>query len=176
MKFSKKSQYALRALLELTRAYEQGPLRRTDIAQKQQIPVGFLESILLALKNTGVLASRPGAFGGFELIKPPNEISLGKIIRTLDGPLAPIACVSKTAYQTCADCPYVDANSCPIQRVMLEVRNAIAAVLDHYTLQDFAGTQSGQRVKMNHAKVRTMKNSRSAAKSGRGEAAPRKRQ
>lgn len=162
MKFSKKSQYALRALLELTRAYEQGPLRRTDIADRQQIPEGFLEGILLALKNTGVLASRPGVAGGFELIKPPNEISLGSIIRTLDGPLAPIACVSKTAYQKCVDCPYAEASSCPIQRVMLEVRNAIAAVLDHYTLQDLAGTEAGRNARPVRSKNRLVKRAKAA--------------
>ena len=138
MRFSKKSEYALRALLQLTEAYGQGPVRRSDISERQQIPLGFLESILLQLKHAGVLASRPGVDGGFRLIKKPEQISLGLIIRALDGPLAPIPCVSQTAYQTCQDCPYADAPQCPIKVPMLEVRNAIAGVLDHYSLQDFA--------------------------------------
>lgn len=138
MRFSKKSEYALRALLELTEAYGQRPVRRSDIAERQRIPLGFLESILLQLKHAGVLGSRPGVDGGFRLIKKPEQISLGSVIRALDGPLAPIPCVSQTAYQTCQDCPYADAPQCPIKIPMLGVRNAIAGVLDHYTLKDFA--------------------------------------
>jgi len=138
MRFSKKSEYALRALLELTEAYGQRPVRRSDIAERQRIPLGFLESILLQLKHAGVLGSRPGVDGGFRLIKKPEQISLGSVIRALDGPLAPIPCVSQTAYQTCQDCPYADAPQCPIKIPMLDVRNAIAGVLDHYTLKDFA--------------------------------------
>ncbi len=143
MRFSKKSEYALRALLQLTEAYGQQPVRRSDIAERQHIPMGFLESILLQLKHAGVLASRPGVDGGFRLIKKPEQISLGSIIRVLDGPLAPIPCVSQTAYQTCQDCPYADAPQCPIKMPMLEVRNAIAGVLDHYSLQDFAQSTQG---------------------------------
>ncbi len=144
MRFSKKSEYALRALLQLTEAYGQHPVRRSDIAKRQRIPLGFLESILLQLKNVGILASRPGVDGGFRLIKKPEQISLGLIIRALDGPLAPIPCASQTAYQTCQDCPYADAPHCPIQAPMLEVRNAIAGVLDHYTLRDFAQRALGE--------------------------------
>lgn len=137
MKFSKKSEYGLRALIELTKAYDQPALRRSDIAEAQQIPVGFLESILLDLKRAGILGSRPGVQGGYRLIKHPEEVSLGQVIRILDGPLAPIACVSQTAYQTCQDCPYSEDRQCPIQGVMFEVRNAIANVLDRYTLRAF---------------------------------------
>lgn len=137
MRFSKKSEYGLRALLELTRVYNQQALRRSDIAESQHVPMGFLETILLELKRAGILASRPGAQGGYRLIKPPEDVSLGQVIRILDGPLAPIACVSQTAYQTCQDCPYSAARDCPIQCVMLEVRTAIVNVLDRYTLRAF---------------------------------------
>jgi Rrf2 family protein len=140
MNFSKKSEYALRALIELTARYGQALLQRHEIAHRQHIPIEFLEQILLALKNAGLLASRRGVSGGYRLIKPPDEITLGQVIRVLDGPLAPIACVSKTAYQKCRDCPYAtrtEYNNCPIQRVMLDVRNAIANILDNYTLSDF---------------------------------------
>jgi Rrf2 family cysteine metabolism transcriptional repressor len=144
MRLSKKSEYALRALLPLTEAYGLRPVRRSDIAEQQQIPLGFLEAILLQLKHAGVLASRPGVDGGFRLIKQPEHISLGSIIRALDGPLAPIPCVSQTAYQTCEDCPYANAPQCPIKIPMLEVRNAIAEVLDHYSLRDFARQTQGK--------------------------------
>ena len=142
MRFSKKSEYALRALIELTAQYGQALLQRHEIAQRQNIPVEFLEQILLTLKNAGLLASRRGVSGGYSLIKSPREITLGQVIRILDGPLAPIGCVSKTAYQKCSDCPYAEKTNCPIQNVMLGVRNAIADILDNYTLSDFA---SGHR-------------------------------
>ena len=137
MRLSKKSEYGLRALIELTKAYEQSALRRSDIAESQQIPVGFLETILLELKRAGILGSRPGVQGGYRLIKSPESVSLGQVIRILDGPLAPIACVSQTAYQTCQDCPYSKDRECPVQSVMFEVRNAVANVLDQYTLRAF---------------------------------------
>lgn len=138
MKFSKKSEYGLRALIELTAQYRKTLLQRQEIAERQHIPVEFLEQILLTLKNAGFLASKRGVSGGYSLIKSPHEITLGQVIRLLDGPLAPIGCVSKTAYQKCSDCPYVDKLNCPIQNVMLGVRNAIAEILDNYTLSDFA--------------------------------------
>jgi Rrf2 family protein len=138
MKFSKKSEYGLRALLELTRAYGSTTLQRHDIAVRQHIPVEFLEQILLALKRAGLLSSKRGAKGGYRLIKQPKDISLGHVIRILDGPLAPIGCVSKTAYQKCSDCPYANRAHCPVQQVMGSVRDAIADILDNYTLADFA--------------------------------------
>ena len=138
MKFSKRSEYGLRALIELTGQYGKAPLQRHQIAKRQHIPIEFLEQILLALRNAGLLASRRGVSGGYRLLKSPDEITLGSVIRILDGPLAPIGCVSKTAYQKCDDCPYADKPSCPVQHVMGQVRHAIAGVLDHYTLRDFA--------------------------------------
>jgi Rrf2 family protein len=138
MKLSKKSEYGLRALLELTAVHGTATLQRHDIAARQHIPIEFLEQILLALKRAGLLTSRRGMKGGYALIKQPKDITLGQVIRILDGPLAPIGCVSKTAYQKCKDCPYTNATNCPIQHVMLGVRNAIADILDNYTLRDFA--------------------------------------
>lgn len=142
MKLSKKSEYGLRALLELTLAHGTGTLQRQDIAARQHIPIEFLEQILLALKRAGLLSSRRGAKGGYTLIKQPKDISLGHVIRILDGPLAPIGCVSKTAYQKCSDCPYANKTQCPVQQVMGAVRDAIADILDNYSLADFA---SGHR-------------------------------
>ena len=147
MRFSKKSEYALRALIALTEHYGQDLVQRHEIAEQQQIPIEFLEQIFLALKNAGLLASRRGVSGGYSLLKPPDDITLGQVIRILDGPLAPIACVSKTAYQKCSDCPYADQkgdDACPIQGVMLNVRNAISDILDHYTLSDFAKQTKGK--------------------------------
>ncbi len=138
MKLSKKSEYGLRALLELALAHGKATLQRQEIAARQHIPVEFLEQILLMLKRAGLVSSRRGMKGGYALIKQPKDITLGQVIRILDGPLAPISCVSKTAYQKCNDCPYADTPRCPVQQAMGTVRDAIAGILDHYSLADFA--------------------------------------
>jgi Rrf2 family protein len=142
VKLSKKSEYGLRALLELTSAHGKTTLQRHEIADRQHIPIEFLEQILLTLKRAGLVASRRGIKGGYRLIKQPREITLGHVIRLLDGPLAPIGCVSKTAYQKCNECPYANKTRCPLQQVMGAVRDAIAGILDHYTLADFASNRS----------------------------------
>jgi Rrf2 family protein len=142
VKLSKKSEYGLRALLELTSAHGKTTLQRHEIADRQHIPIEFLEQILLTLKRAGLVASRRGIKGGYSLIKQPREITLGHVIRLLDGPLAPIGCVSKTAYQKCNECPYANKTRCPLQQVMGAVRDAIAGILDHYTLADFASNRS----------------------------------
>jgi Rrf2 family protein len=104
-----------------------------DIARQERIPTKFLEQILLTLKNAGLLQSKAGIGGGYYLAKHPNEITLGQVVRVLDGPLAPVHCVSKLAYEPCA-CP--DEETCGLRLVMLDVRNAIAEILDHTTLTD----------------------------------------
>lgn len=142
MKLSKKSEYGLRALLELTASNGATDIQRHDIAARQHIPVQFLEQILLTLKRAGLVTSRRGIKGGYRLIKQPRDITLGQVIRILDGPLAPIGCVSKTSFQKCDECPYSAQSRCPLQHVMGTVRDAIAGILDHYTLEDFA---SGSR-------------------------------
>lgn len=149
MKFSKKSEYALRALIELTRNYGR-PLTRQEIGERQNVPVVFLGQILLRLKHAGLVASTRGAEGGYALIKAPSQVTLGHVIRILDGPLAPIGCVSKTAYQKCRDCPYATKANCPLQHVMGGVRNAIADILDNYSLEDFTSGMSGSRRSPTH--------------------------
>ncbi|MDH4152571.1 MAG: Rrf2 family transcriptional regulator [Nitrospira sp.] len=142
MKLSKKSEYGLRALIELASTHGKATLQRQEIAARQHIPIEFLEQILLMLKRAGLVSSRRGIKGGYALIKQPKDITLGQVIRILDGPLAPISCVSKTAYQKCNDCPYANKPRCPVQQAMGTVRDAIAGILDHYSLADFA---SGHR-------------------------------
>lgn len=104
-----------------------------EISQAENIPGKYLEQILLALKNAGLLNSKMGMGGGYYLARPPQQIFLGQIERILDGPLAPIRCVSQVAYEPC-DCP--DENSCGLRMVMSDVRDAIADILDHTSLQD----------------------------------------
>jgi Rrf2 family transcriptional regulator, cysteine metabolism repressor len=153
MKFSKKSEYGLRALIELTKNYGH-PITRQEIGERQNVPVVFLEHILLALKHAGLLASTRGVQGGYALIKPPDEVTLGQVIRVLDGPLAPIGCVSKTAYQKCQDCPYAKKAYCPLQDVMGGVRNAITDILDNYSLEDFISRMPRNRQDTRRRKAR----------------------
>src|SRR5437763_11814347 len=112
VKFSKKSEDGLRALIELTKNYGH-PITRQQIGQRQNVPVVFLEQILLRLKHAGLVASTRGVQGGYALIKLPSKVTLGHVIRILDGPLAPIGSVSKTAYQKCLDCPYTTKPTTP---------------------------------------------------------------
>ncbi len=134
MKLSKRGEYGIKALIDLaSRDTALGAATVKEIAGHQKIPVKFLEQILLTLKNAGVLKSKPGAGGGYALAKPADQITLGQVVRLLDGPLAPIPCVSKTAYQPCV-CP--DENTCGLRLTMLDVRNAIADILDNTTLAD----------------------------------------
>jgi Rrf2 family protein len=134
MKLTKRGEYGLKALIDLAALDDpQAATQIKDIARRQQIPVKFLEQILLTLKNAGVLHSRAGVGGGYYLAKPPAEITLGQVVRLLDGPLAPIPCVSQMAYERCV-CE--DEATCGLRLAMLDVRNAIADILDQTTLAD----------------------------------------
>ena len=140
MRLSKRGEYGLRAMIDLATALKVdngkpsgGVVQIREIAERQHIPSKFLEQILLTLKNAGLLHSRMGVGGGYYLAKPANEISLGQIVRVLDGPLAPIGCVSHMAYEPCG-CP--DERTCGLRLVMLDVRNAIADILDGTSLAD----------------------------------------
>ncbi len=134
MKLSKRGEYGLRAMIDLASVgSETGVVQIKEIADRQQIPAKYLEQILLTLKNAGLLNSKMGIGGGYYLARPASEITLGHIVRVLDGPLAPIRCVSQMAYEPCG-CP--DEETCGLRLVMLDVRNAISAILDHTTLAD----------------------------------------
>lgn len=135
MKLSKKGEYALRALIDLGIAELVGRelVRVSEIAEKEKMSVKFLEQVMLQLREAGYVKSERGKFGGYRLGRPAAKITLGSIIRLIDGPLAPIGCVSQTAYVPCS-CP--DEAHCGLRMVMLDVRNAIAGILDRYTLSD----------------------------------------
>ena len=131
---SQKSKYALKAMVVLAREHGHGPLLISDIAARERIPRRFLELILLELKNGGVLHSRKGKGGGYLLSKPPGNITVGQVLRILEGPLAPLPCVSRTAYQKCEEC--VDERTCGVRILMKDVRDATAAILDSTTFAD----------------------------------------
>ncbi|MBI4651755.1 Rrf2 family transcriptional regulator, partial [Candidatus Desantisbacteria bacterium] len=135
MKISKKGEYALKALIKLAINYEKGKKVTliNEIAKKETIPQKYLEQILLNLRRAEMLISKRGVGGGYSLARPPENISIGEIIRIIEGPLAPLGCVSKTAYVNCPD-----ELSCGLYSVMLDVRNAIANVVDNISLKDVA--------------------------------------
>lgn len=135
MKLSKKGEYALRALIDLGIAAEvgRGLVQVSEISEKQQIPIKFLEQIMQQLKEAGLVTSQRGKFGGYRLGRPAGQIPIGDVVRFIDGPLAPIGCVSQTAYEKCS-CP--DEDHCGLRMLMLDVRNAIAGILDRYSLAD----------------------------------------
>ena len=135
MKVSKRGEYALRSLINLGIARELGrPLLQIgELARRENIPVKFLQAILLDLNKAGYLGSKRGQGGGYFLKKPMKAIRIGDVVRGIDGPLAPIPCASITAYRRCS-CP--DEAHCGLRMLMVDVRNAIADILDHYSLAD----------------------------------------
>ena len=133
MKLSKRSEYGLRALLDLAAHTDQGPQRLRNLAERNNIPVKFLEQIFVTLRNTGVVRSQVGAHGGYALGRPAGEITLGQVIRALDGTIAPVGCVSVIAYEPCT-CP--DESTCALRAAMNQVRDAIVAVVDCMSLAD----------------------------------------
>ena len=108
-------------------------LQVSELAAKEKLPIKFLEQIFTQLKSTGYVASRRGKFGGYSLARPMSQIKFGAVIRLIDGPLAPIRCVSQTSYARCS-CP--DEIHCGLRMLMFDVRNAISTILDRYTLAE----------------------------------------
>jgi len=131
---SQKCKYALQALLLLAREPTQDLQLVSDIAEREKLPKKFLEAILLELNRNGLVRSRRGRGGGYALAKPADLITFGQVVRIIDGPLAPLSCVSVNYYRRCDDCK--DEMTCEIRKVMRRVRDAISAELDGTSLQD----------------------------------------
>jgi Rrf2 family protein len=131
---SKKTKYGLSALLLLARHYGSGPVLIATIADEEGIPIKFLEGILLQLRNRGILESKIGRRGGYQLSRPPSQITIGSVVRCLEGPLAPLPCASETAFRPCVECK--DVEQCGTRIIMRRVRDATAQILDGTTLED----------------------------------------
>ncbi len=149
MRLSKRGEYGLRAMITLAESAKQGKspimMQIKEISQHAQIPAKFLGQILLTLKNAGFLHSKMGVSGGYYLARSASEITLGQIFRVLDGPVAPIRCVSQMAYEPC-DCP--DEQTCGLRLAMSDIRNAIAKILDNTSLADITRRQGALRKKL----------------------------
>jgi Rrf2 family cysteine metabolism transcriptional repressor len=140
LKLSSRGEYALRALVVLGLNYGSGVVSIGTIGVQQNIPKRFLEQILNDLKELGVVESKRGLAGGYRLRRPPEQITLAEVIRYLEGPLAPVSCVSQTSYERCS-CP--DESKCGIRSIMKEVRDNIARILEKVTV-----AQLCERVRM----------------------------
>lgn len=143
---SRKTQYTLRALYSLARSYGTGPTLIARIAKEESIPQDFLENILLNLKREGLVESKKGKGGGYFLSLPPDQVTIGTVIRKMEGPLAPLPCASETAFRKCEEC--VDIRSCGTRMVMREVRDAIAGILDSTTLAQICQRVDSARVEL----------------------------
>jgi len=136
---SRKAKYALIAIQHLAQYYDRGPRLIGEIAEAEKLPKKFLELILLELKNAGMLDSKKGKGGGYVLAKAPDDISVAEVIRTIDGPLAPMRCASVTAPMPCEEC--LDPETCGIRSAMREARDAIAEVLERVTIGEVCRRQ-----------------------------------
>ena len=147
-----KGKYSLKALTHLA-ALEPGETTQAiEIAESNNIPKKFLDAILGDLRNAGIVHSRKGPGGGYMLARAPRDVKIGHVIRTIDGPLAPIACASRTAYRPCSDCK--DVKSCTVRLMMTKVRDAMSEVLDRVTLADMVAIGDRSKVaSMAHAGV-----------------------
>jgi Rrf2 family protein len=129
-----KGKYSLKALAHLATLQPGETAQAIDIAKANNIPKKFLDAILGDLRNAGLVFSKKGPGGGYMLARAPSDIKLGHVIRTIDGPLAPLACASRTAYQPCRDCKNV--KTCTVRLIMTKVRDAMAEILDRMTVAD----------------------------------------
>jgi Rrf2 family protein len=135
MRLSRRSEYGIRALVDLVRHGDDTPLALASLAERNNLPAKFLEQIMSTLKHGGIVRTTLGAHGGYTMAADPTTVSVGRVIRLLDGALAPLPCVSLRYYGRCS-CP--DEATCPLRDVMLDVRDSMLAILDEETLAQLA--------------------------------------
>ena len=132
MRISKKSEYALRALTAISR-HRTKSWSIQELSDQERIPLKFLEQILLTLRHAGILSSKRGVRGGYTLVRPPEEITIGAVIALFDGPLAPVPCTSDKPAQPCT-CP--DPRTCPLKKMMTGIRQELSDMLESRTIED----------------------------------------
>jgi len=138
MRLSRRSEYGLRALTDLVRHDGEGPVALAVLAQRNNLPTKFLEQIMATLKHGGVVRTTLGAHGGYALAADASTVTIGRVVRLLDGALAPLPCVSLRYYSKCS-CP--DEGTCALRDVMIDVRDAMLEILDKETLADLAARE-----------------------------------
>jgi Rrf2 family protein len=130
---SKKTQYALQALSYMVEKHSDDPILIAEIARQKNIPIKFLENILLSLRKAGILESKKGKHGGYFFAQAPEKIKLSSIFRIIEGPIALLPCVSLNFYEKCADC---NEKKCGLNKIMCQVRDNTLSVLEHKTVSD----------------------------------------
>ncbi len=141
---SKKSKYAIKALVRLARNVEaKAPLKISDISESEGIPKKFLEAILVELRNNGLVRSKMGAGGGYYLAKSPSEIELSQVIRISGGPIAMLPCVSLNFYEPCEECK--NEQTCGLRDVMMDVRKATLEILSNTSLEDIIKREDAKK-------------------------------
>lgn len=135
MRLSRRSEYGLRALIDLVRHDGESPIPLTTLATRNRLPIKFLEQIMATLKHAGIVRTTLGTHGGYALAAQASSVSIGRVVRLLDGALAPLGCVSLRYYAPCS-CP--DEATCPLRDVMIDVRDAMLEILDVETLAQLA--------------------------------------
>ncbi len=138
MRLSRRSEYGLRALIDLVRHDGSGPVALAALAQRNNLPTKFLEQIMATLKHGGVVRTTLGSHGGYEMAADASAVAIGRVVRLLDGALAPLPCVSLRYYGSCS-CP--DEATCPLRDVMIDVRDAMLEILDKETLAELAARE-----------------------------------
>jgi Rrf2 family protein len=137
---SKKAKYAINALVHLAKRHGQGPVAIGEIAEQEHIPQKFLEAILLDLRKAGILASRKGRTGGYQLLRSPDDVNLAEVMRLIDGPIASLPCASYKHYERCDECK--DETTCGIRQVFFELRNESVRILKNASLSSIIARES----------------------------------
>jgi Rrf2 family protein len=135
MRLSRRSEYGLRALVDLVRHAGGDPIALAVLAERNKLPTKFLEQIMATLKHAGVVRTTLGSHGGYAIAADPTIVTVGRVIRLLDGSLAPLSCVSLRYYERCS---CVDEATCPLRDVMIDVRDVMLEILDNETLAQLA--------------------------------------
>lgn len=143
MKVSTRGEYGMRAMVSLARQYGKGPCSLSVVAQDSAVPAAYLEQLMGVLRRSGLVASTRGAHGGYQLSRAPQEIRVGDVYRVLEGPVAPMECVSEVESEDL--CPLLDG--CATRVVWLKVRDNIVEALDSTTLQDLIAQSRPRRVR-----------------------------
>ena len=138
MRLSRRSEYGLRALTDLVRSGRETTVPLGTLARRNNLPPKFLEQIMATLKHGGIVRTALGAHGGYAMSADPSTVTIGRVVRLLDGALAPLPCVSLRYYGRCS-CP--DEATCPLRDVMIDVRDAMLEILDNETLAQLAARQ-----------------------------------
>ncbi|MFC5418469.1 MAG: Rrf2 family transcriptional regulator [Stutzerimonas stutzeri] len=144
-----KGKYGIKAMIHLAGLDADETAQIAEIAQRNNISKKFLDAILLDLRNAGMLRSKKGPGGGYALAKPARAITVGAVIRALDGPIAPIECASQSAFRPCQDCDDIEA--CVVRSLMREARDAIAAVVDNTTIADLVSRAAAYKPEIDFA-------------------------